>query len=182
MCKKAFRQVALTCHPDRVGNDTAKIERFKQVTEAYRELERLKFPPATPHVESDFTAFWQDLLKRAAAERARETVSVDMNTGEVTRRWTDDPRTRFIWESWMVQQGWKLSRNGNLYQRKDDGWVLTVFPYKNGSWAGLWGWLVTRDTNKTFCPYPEPTQREACEEVLREYRDNYRGAWQWAVT
>ena len=36
--KKAFRKIALECHPDRVGDDPAAAERFDRATKAYEVL------------------------------------------------------------------------------------------------------------------------------------------------
>lgn len=36
--RKAYRAIALTCHPDRVGNDSDAVARFREATSAYEVL------------------------------------------------------------------------------------------------------------------------------------------------
>lgn len=179
--KKAFRKAALANHPDRTAGDLAKIEKFKLATAAFRALEDAtfdarRFPRCLdePRVKTDFTRHWE------AATADYSNVTVHWGTDDWTPKWTDDARTRFVWELWMVQQGWRLSRNANLWQRMDDGYAVTVFQYKNGSWAGLWGWVIANGQTKRFCSWPYTTQREAADEALRTYRDEYKAvAWSW---
>ncbi len=73
--RKAYRQLALLHHPDKLRNDKSD-DKFKEIAEAYEFLLRNKYIYDAGLLNSDVSQFWAKLIKVEKRSRWMEDDSV----------------------------------------------------------------------------------------------------------